>query len=87
MKSITITIEEYERLIEISEKYKCLREHFEKGYELLKSPGEELGSDAAKRVAVKPKPKETKQQGVERFKNLIEAGQRAKKPAYLKKKK
>jgi len=86
MKSITIPIEEYNRLIEISEKYKCLREHFEKGYELLKTPGEELGNDTIKSVAAKPEPKRTKREKIEYYKNLIETGQRAKKPDHLKKK-
>lgn len=86
MKTITIPIEEYNRLLEINEKYKCLREHLEKANELFKSLGEELGSDTKKRVAAKSKPKETKRQAIERFRLLIESGARAKKPEHLKKK-
>lgn len=85
MKSITIPVEEYNRLLEISEKYNVLRETFKKAIEIFDSLGEEPGSDTIKRVAAKLKPKETKQQGVNRYKKLIETGQRAKKPDYLKK--
>lgn len=63
-----------------------MREHLEKANELFKSLGEVLGSDTKKRVAAKPKPKETKQQAIDRFTKLIESGQRAKKPEHLKKK-
>ena len=88
METITIPIEEYNRLLEINEKYNVLRGTLEKANELFKSLGEELGSDTKKRVAAKPKPKpkETKQQAIDRFTKLIESGQRAKKPEYLKKK-
>lgn len=85
MKTITIPIEEYNRLLEINKKYKCLREHLEKANELFKSLGEELGSDTKQRVVAKPKPKETKQQGIDKYKRLIETGARAKKPNHLKK--
>jgi hypothetical protein len=88
MKTITIPIEEYNRLIEIDEKYNVLRGILEKANELFKSLGGELGSDTKKRVAAKPKPKpkETKQQGIDRYTKLIESGQRGKKPEHLKKK-
>lgn len=88
METITIPIEEYNRLLEINEKYNVLRGTLEKANELFKSLGEELGSDTKKRVAAKPKPKpkETKQQGINRYEKLIETGARAKKPEHLKKK-
>lgn len=88
METITIPIEEYNRLLEINEKYNVLRGTLEKANELFKSLGEELGSDTKKRVAAKPKPKprETKQEGINRYERLIETGARAKKPEHLKKK-
>ncbi|MFV8269708.1 hypothetical protein ACNQGP_07190 [Flavobacterium sp. GT2N3] len=90
MKTITIPIEEYNSLLEIDEKYNVLRGTLEKANELFKSLGEELGSDTKQSVAAKPKPKtkpkETKQEAIDRFTKLIESGQRAKKPEYLKKK-
>ena len=86
MKTITIPIEEYNSLLEINEKYKCLREHFEKANEIFKSLGEELGSDTKHRVAAKPEPKETKQQKIDKYKKLIETGATVKKPDHLKKK-
>lgn len=88
MEIITIPIEEYNRLLEINEKYNVLRGTLEKANELFKSLGEELGSDTRKRVAAKPKPKprETKQQGMDRYERLIDSGARAKKPDHLKKK-
>ncbi|QIH39732.1 hypothetical protein G7A72_13330 [Flavobacterium sp. Sr18] len=88
MKTATIPLEEYNHLLEINEKYKCLREHLEKANELFKSLGEELGNDTQKRVAAKskPKPRETKQQRIDKYKRLIETGARAKKPDHLKKK-
>ena len=86
METVTIPIEEYNRLLEINEKYRCLREHLEKANELFKSLGEELGSDTKQRVAAKFKPKETKQQRIDKYKRLIETGARVKKPDHLKKK-
>ena len=62
------------------ETYKCLRGHLEKANEIFNSLGE-IGSVKPPKTA----PKETKKQGIDRFKNLIESGQRAKKPDYLKK--
>lgn len=84
MKSITIPIEEYSRLVETNEKYKCLREHLDKANELFKSLGEELGSDTKKGVAAKQAPKQTKAQKIEKYKKLIESGQRVKKADHLK---
>jgi hypothetical protein len=86
MKTVTIPLEEYNRLLEINEKYKCLREYLEKANEILNSLGGELGSDTIKVVATKPKPKRTKSQKINDYKKLIESGQRAKKPDHLKKK-
>lgn len=86
MKTITIPIEEYNRLLEINEKYNVLRGTLEKAKELFKSLGEKLGSDIKQSAAPKPKPKETKQQRMDRFERMIETGARAKKPEYLKKK-
>jgi len=67
------------------ETYNVLRGTFIKAVEILDSLGKELDGGVKKRTVVKAKPKETKQQGVNRFKDLIETGQRAKKPDYLKK--
>lgn len=74
-KTVTIPIETYN----------VLRGTFLKAVEILDSLGGELNGGVQKNIAVKPKPKETKQQGVNRFKYLIESGQRAKKPDHLKK--
>ena len=62
------------------ETYKCLRENLEKANEIFNSLGENESEKTPKTA-----PKETKKQGIDRFKNLIESGQRAKKPDYLKK--
>lgn len=88
MKTIAIPIEEYNRLLEINEKYNVLRGTLEKANELFKSLGSELGSDAKKHITAKPKPKpkETKQQGIDRYTKIIESGARGKKPEHLKKK-
>ena len=86
MKTITIPIEEYNSLLVTKEKYKCLRERLKKAVEIIDSLGQEFGSDTIKTVATKPKPKETKQQGIEKYKKLIETGDRVKKPDHLKKK-
>jgi hypothetical protein len=86
MKTITIPLEEYNSLLEINEKYKCLREYLEKANEIFNSSGGELGSDTVKLAASKPKPRETKRQKIDDYKKLIESGQRVKKPDHLKKK-
>ena len=86
MKSITIPIEEYNRLLEINEKYKCLRERLEKANELFRSIGEEFSSDTKQLVAANSEPKQTRKQKIENYKKLIESGQRFKKPDHLKKK-
>jgi len=62
------------------ETYKCLREHLIKANELFKSLGA-IGSVKAP----KQSPRETKKQGIDRYKKLIESGQRGTKPDYLKK--
>lgn len=66
------------------EQYKCLRGHLSAIEQILGSQGQ-VGSVASERKAPKPKPKETKQQGINKYKNLIETGARVKKPEYLKK--
>lgn len=81
MKTITIPIEEYNRLLEINEKYKCLREHLKKAIEIIDSPGA-VGSV----TTPKPAPKKTKTQRINDYKKLIESGARGKKPDHLKKK-
>jgi len=70
-KTITITIEEY----------KCLREYLNQAMEIFQRLGVEFGSE----IPPKPKPKQTKSQGIEKYKNLITSGVRAKKPERLKK--
>lgn len=67
----TITIEQYE----------CLRKHLELMNEIFNRPGT-LGSNTAPKAA----PKQTKQQMVDQFKNLIDSKQRATKSLRLKKK-
>ncbi len=84
MKTITIPIEEYNSLLEINEKYKCLRGHLNAIEQILGGQGK-VGSKASERQTPKPKPKETKQQRMDRFERLINAGARAKKPNHLKK--
>lgn len=86
MKTITIALEEYNSLLEINEKYKCLREHLEKVNEVFTNLGEELNSNVVKSIAIKANPTQTKKQGVEKYKNLITSGERAKKSDHLKKK-
>lgn len=66
------------------EQYKCLRGHLNAIEQILGSPGK-VGSEASERKTPKPKPKETKQQGINKYKKLIETGERVKKPEYLKK--
>lgn len=62
------------------ETYKCLREHLNKANEIFKS----LGANGSVK-SPKDAPKETKRQGIDKYKKLIESGQRVKKPDYLKK--
>lgn len=66
------------------EQYKCLRGHLNAIEQILGSPGK-VGSEASERKTPKPKPRETKQQGINRYERLIETGARAKKPEHLKK--
>lgn len=72
--TITISIEEYN----------VLRGTFKKAIDFLDNLGK-VGSESSERKTPKPKPKETKQQGIDRYKKLIETGSRVKKPEYLKK--
>lgn len=66
------------------EQYKCLRGHLNAIEQILGSQGK-VGSVASERKAPKPKPKETKQQAINKYKMLIESGARVTKPEYLKK--
>jgi hypothetical protein len=66
------------------ETYKCLREHLEKANEIFKSLGM-VGGLASERQTPKPEPKRTNRQKIDAYKQLIESGQRVKKPEYLKK--
>lgn len=66
------------------EQYKCLRGHLNAIEQILGSQGK-VGSEASERITPKPKPKETKQQRINKYKTLIETGARAKKPEHLKK--
>lgn len=75
MKTIIIPLEQYE----------CLREHLIKANEIFSSLGM-VGSGASERKASKPNPKETKQEKLKKYYNLIGSGQRVKKPDHLKKK-
>ena len=70
-KSITISIE----------KYNVLRGTLEKANELFKSLGEGLGNEKIPKVA----PKQTKAQGIDKYKKLLSSGERVRKPDYLKK--
>jgi hypothetical protein len=74
IKTITIPLETY----------KCLRGHLEKANEIFNSLGM-VGGLASERKTPKPEPKETKIQKINRYKKLIESGQRVKKPEHLKK--
>ena len=62
------------------ETYKCLREHLIKANELFKSLGT-VGSVTTPKTT----PLQSKKQGVDKYKNLITSGERAKKPDHLKK--
>lgn len=66
------------------EQYKCLRGHLNAIEQILGSQGK-VGSEVSEHKTPKPKPRETKQQGIDRYKKLIENGSRVKKPEYLKK--
>lgn len=71
-KKITITVEQY----------KCLREHLKQAMQILDS----LGIDGSV-TTPKPAKPETKAERVNKYKNLIDSGTRAKKPDHLRKKK
>jgi hypothetical protein len=73
-ESITISLEEYN----------VLRGTFKKAIDFLDNLGK-VGGQASERKTPKPKPKETKQQGMDRYERLIDSGLRAKKPEHLKK--
>lgn len=66
------------------EQYKCLRGHLNAIEQILGSYGK-AGSEASESITPKSKPRETKQQGINKYKRLIETGARVKKPEYLKK--
>ena len=66
------------------EQYKCLRGHLNAIEQILGSQGK-VGSEASESKTPKPKPRETKQQRMDRIERLIDAGARAKKPEHLKK--
>ncbi|RUT68642.1 hypothetical protein D0817_19985 [Flavobacterium cupreum] len=66
------------------ETYKCLRGHLEKANEIFNSLGMAEGL-ASESKPLKPEPKQTRSQKIEKYKNLIGSGQRVKKPEYLKK--
>lgn len=83
-ETITIPLKQYKSLMEISEKYKCLRGHLEKAAEAFKSLGA-VGSLKTPKQVPKQAPKETKRQGIDKYKRLIESGERVKKPEHLKK--
>lgn len=74
-KTITIPLEQY----------KCLRGHLDQAFKIFESLGTEQRGKASERVSSSSKPRETKQQGINKYKELIETGGRAKKPKYLKK--
>jgi hypothetical protein len=70
VNTITLTLKQY----------KCLREHLEAIDKIIG------GKDLVGGVKTpKPEPKETKLQKINRYKKLIESGQRVKKPEHLKK--
>lgn len=66
------------------EEYNVLRETFNKGLELLSRFGLAGNEVLTNRVSSK-KPKQTKQQGIEKYKNLISSGSKITKPNHLKK--
>lgn len=72
IKKITITVEQY----------KYLREHLNQAMQILDSLGIDGSVTAPKQV-----PKQTKRERIDKYKELITSGARAKKPEHLKKKK
>lgn len=67
------------------ETYKCLRGHLDQAFKIFESFSEEQRGKASERISSRSKPRETKQQGINKYKKLIETGERVKKPEYLKK--
>jgi ethanolamine utilization cobalamin adenosyltransferase len=65
--------------------YECLRGHLEEAAKIFNSLGIPVGSLSVKDKAPNREPKETKTQKVNKYKKLIESGQRVKKPDHLKK--
>jgi hypothetical protein len=63
-----------------------LRETFQRAGEIFASLGLNLDGKASVRIAVKKKPRQTKQQGIDKYKNLISSGVSITKPIHLKKK-
>ena len=63
-----------------------LRETFQKANKILSSLGFNLDGQASERKAIKRKPRQSKAQGIEKYKNLITSGASIKKPEHLKKK-
>lgn len=63
------------------ERYECLRGHLSAAFEILRSLEVEPGTKVPGKS-----PRETKKQKMAKYDKLIISGERAKKPAYLKKK-
>ena len=74
-KTITIPIKELN----------VLRKTFNEALLIINSLGGEQRGVASERRLSSSKPRETKQQGINKYKKLIETGERVKKPEYLKK--
>jgi hypothetical protein len=66
------------------EQYKCLRGHLNAIEQILGSEGR-IGSGLEIKKAPRPRPKETRREGINKYKDLIESGTRVRKPEYLKK--
>lgn len=66
------------------EQYECLRGHLNAIENILGSQGK-IGDVAKESKVSNLKPRETKKQGIDKYKSLISSGERAKKPEYLKK--
>jgi hypothetical protein len=64
------------------EKYKCLRKHLELANEIFESLGAVGGENAPKAA-----PRQTKKDVMDKYRKLIESGERVKKPLALKNKK